>query len=139
MTQAAPLSAEQARQILQTIATSKPDYAAWAAQFADNATTRQPLPPELVQDVLAVLAEDPQQAVAIKAMSNHPGATRSFFPGGEVATLLAVAFVLRTHIRIKRSPSGKWEFLIEHKPADSKLLGALLKKLEDWLGENGTE
>jgi hypothetical protein len=43
-----------------------------------------------------------------------------------------VAFVLRSHIKIERTATGKWRFLIEHKPADSKLLTALLNKLEQF-------
>jgi hypothetical protein len=81
-----------------------------------------------------VLGEDPQTAAAIEALSNNPNTSKSFVTGGEVTALFAVAFVLRTHIKLERTTTGKWKFLIEHKPADSKLLTGLLKKLEEWMG-----
>ena len=127
------LSHEQAQQILQIIASSNPDFAAFRADFAD-ATSNATLPADVLTDTLAVLGEDPQTAAAIEALSNNPNASKSFVTGGEVAALFAVAFVLRTHIKLERTTTGKWKFLIEHKPADSKLLTSLLAKLEAWMG-----
>lgn len=127
------LSPEQAQQILQIIATSNPDFAAFRADFADvisNAT----LPADVLTDTLAVLGEDPQTAVAIEALRNNPNASKSFVTGGEIATLLAVTFLLRTHIKFEGRITNKLKFLIEHKPADSKLLTSLLAKLEAWMG-----
>lgn len=124
---------EQAQQILQIIASSNPDFAAFRADFADAASNAQ-LPADVLTDTLAVLSEDPQTAAAIEALSNNPNASKSFVTGGEVAALFAVAFVLRTHIKLERTTTGKWKFLIEHKPADSKLLTGLLAKLEAWMG-----
>ena len=46
-----------------------------------------------------------------------------------VPVLVAVAFLLRTHIRFERRADGKYELLIEHKPADSQLLTRLLEKI----------
>jgi hypothetical protein len=129
------LSPEQAQQILQIIASSNPDFAAFRADFADAASNAT-LPADVLTDTLAVLGEDPQTVVAIEALSNNPNASKSFVTGGEVAALFAVAFVLRTHIKLERTTTGKWKFLIEHKPADSKLLTSLLAKLEAWMGGN---
>ncbi len=133
MTTINTISSEQTQQILQTIAASNPDYPTWVAEFTANAFISKQLPADLSQDVLAVLAENPQQAIAIEALSKNPNATKNFTTGAEVATFMAVAFLFRTHIKIKRNTNSKWEFLIENKPSDSKLLGAALKKLEDWL------
>ena len=116
MTTSDTIQPEQARQILQTIAVSTPDYAAFQVKYADTVETNKNLPPELLQDTLSALAEDPNLSVSIEALRNNPEAGKSFTTGGEVATLIAVAFLLRTHIKIKRNTSGKWEFLIEHKP-----------------------
>jgi hypothetical protein len=127
------LSPEQAQQILQIIATSNPDFSAFRADFADAASNAT-LPADVLTNTLAVLGEDPQTAAAIEALSNNRNASKSFVTGGEVAALFAVAFVLRTHIKLERTTAGKWKFLIEHKPADSKLLTGLLKKLEEWMG-----
>lgn len=127
------LPPDQAAQILQTIAAGNPDFAAFRAAFAD-ATNTATLPADVLNDTLAVLSEDPQKAVAIAALSHNPSAGKSFVTGGEVALYIAVAFVLRTHIKLERTATGQWKFLIEHKPGDSKLLTALLKKLEAWIG-----
>lgn len=123
----------QAQQILQILASSHPDFPAFVSGLGSEANV-QPLPAELLTDILAVLGEDPPTALAIEALSNNPYASKSFVTGGEVAAVFAVAFVLRTHIKLERSPTGKWKFLIEHQPADSKLLASLLAKLEAWMG-----
>jgi hypothetical protein len=106
---------EQDRRILHTLAAANPDFATFQAKFP-AAPTSADLNPEILQDTLAVLNENPQQAATCK----------SFVTGTEVGTLVAVAFLLRTHIKLERTSTGKWRFLIEHKPADSKLLTALL-------------
>ena len=129
------LPPEQAQQILQIIAASNPDFAAFRADFADVASNAA-LPADVLTDTLAVLGEDPQTAAAITALSNNPNASKSFVTGGEVAAVFAVAFLLRTHIKLERTTTGKWKFSIEHKPADSKLLTSLLQKLEEWMGGN---
>ncbi|MFI0401164.1 MAG: hypothetical protein ACH34X_18940 [Thiolinea sp.] len=125
----------QAQQILQILANSNPDFPVFVSGLGSEANV-PPLPPELLTDTLAVLGEDPQTAAAIEALSNNPNASKSFVTGGELAALFAVAFVLRTHIKLERTTTGKWKFLIEHKPADSKLLTGLLAKLEAWMGGN---
>jgi hypothetical protein len=130
------LSPKQTQQILQTLAASNPDYASWVSDIAESAQTLPTLPAELVQDVLTALTEDPQQASSITALSQQADNQKNFTGGGEVALFMAVAFLLRTHIKIKRNTRGQWEFLIENKPGDNKLLSAVLKKLEDWL-DNG--
>jgi len=122
----------QAQHILQILAQSNPDFPAFVSGLGSDAHV-PPLPPELLTDTLAVLGEDPQTAAAITALSNNPNASKSFVTGGEVAAIFAVAFVLRTHIKLERTPTGKWTFLIEHKPADSQLLTSLLAKLEAWM------
>ena len=125
----------QAQQVLQILANSHPDFPVFVSGLGSEANV-PPLPPELLTDTLAVLGEDPQTAAAIEALSNNPNASKSFVTGGELAALFAVAFVLRTHIKLERTTTGKWKFLIEHKPADSKLLTGLLAKLEAWMGGN---
>jgi hypothetical protein len=125
----------QPQQILQILANSNPDFPAFVSGLGSEANV-PPLPPELLTDTLAVLGEDPQTAIAIEALSNNPNASKSFVTGGEVALYLAVAFVLRTHLKVERGTNGKWKFLAEHKSGDSKLLTSLLAKLEAWMGGN---
>ncbi|CAK8720879.1 hypothetical protein KKHLCK_10075 [Candidatus Electrothrix laxa] len=127
---------EQDRRILHTLAVADPDFAAFQAKFP-AAPPPADLDPEILQDTLAVLNEDPQQAATVQALRNQPETCKSFVTGTEVATLVAVAFLLRTHIKIERTATGKWRFLIEHKPADSKLLTALLTKLGQLFGGGG--
>ena len=127
---------EQNRRILHTLATADPDFAAFQAEFPATPTPAD-LNPEIFQDTLAVLNENPQQAATVQALRNQSETCKSFVTGTEVATLVAVAFLLRTHIKIERTSSGKWRFLIEHKPADSKLITALLHKLEQLFGGGG--
>ena len=134
MTTSDTIQPEQARQILQTIAVSNPDYAAFQANYADAGEADKTLPPELLQDTLSALAEDSNLSASIEALRNNPEAGKSFTTGGEIATLVAVAFLLRTHIKLKRNTSGKWEFLVEHKPGDSKLISGVLTKLGQWMG-----
>ena len=123
---------EQDRRILHTLAAADPDFAAFQEKFP--AAAPADLAPDIIQDTLAVLNQDPQQAAVINALRNQDQTYKSFVSGTEIAALVAVAFVLRTHIKIERTSSGKWRFLIEHKPADSKLLTALLAKLEQLFG-----
>lgn len=118
-------------QVLQILAASNPDFAEFQSEYA--AADETSLPEELLGDALAVLSEDPQHEAAIDALSQSTANSKSFVTGGEVATLIAVAFLLRTHLKLERTTTGKWKFLIEHKPGDSKLLTSLLKKLEDWM------
>ncbi|MCI5136171.1 MAG: hypothetical protein D3920_14125 [Candidatus Electrothrix sp. AW2] len=127
---------EQDRRILHTLATADPDFAAFKEKLP-AASLPADFDPEILQDTLAVLNQDPQQAATIDALRNQEETRKTFFPGSEVATLVAVAFLLRTHIKIERTSTGKWRFLIEHKPADSKLLTALLTKLEQLFGTEG--
>jgi hypothetical protein len=102
---------EQNRRIVHTLATTDPDFTAFQEKFP-TAPTPTDLDPEILQDTLTVLNQDPQQAATINALRNQDDTCKSFFPGTEVATLVAVTFLLRTHIKIERTSTGKWRFLI---------------------------
>ena len=121
------------KQILQILAQSNPDFPAFSSGLGSEKAATQ-LPPELLADILAILSEDPQQAIAMTALSQTADTSKSFMTGGEVTILLAVAFLLRTHLKVERGTNGKWKFLAEYKPGDSKLLTTLLQKLEAWMG-----
>ncbi|WP_295430528.1 hypothetical protein [uncultured Thiodictyon sp.] len=57
--------------------------------------------------------------------------------GLSVPVLLAVVFLLRTHLRIRRHPDGRWDFQIEHKPGDTQLLTDLLRRIQALLPGTG--
>jgi len=124
--------------LLGTLAGADPDFATFAQQHAGLG--ERPLTDQqaaaLWRELLNVLRASPEQAQRIDRLAEAPNAQR--FDAGlvSVPALVAVAFLLRTHIRCKRRADGKWEFLIEHKPADSKLLTQLLKRLAALLPED---
>ena len=117
--------------LLRTLAGADPDFATFARQHAILGEQRlaEDQTADLARQLLGVLRASPEQAQRIDALARAPGPQR--FDGGMVTVpvLIAVTFLLRTHIRFKRRADGKWEFLVEHKPADSKLLTQLLEKL----------
>ena len=123
-------------EIIQTLASTHPDFSHFQAEYHELNKTE--VSDELLEQTLTLLEQDPEQAIAIAAMRNSPATTKSFMTGGDVAIFVAVAFVLRTHIRLERETDeygdGKWKFLLEHKPGDSKLITELFKKLEAWIG-----
>ena len=123
---------ERSETVLTTLAAADPDFAPFAEAFD---TALPPLPPALGSEILAALAEaDPRYAAAISAL--HDDTAMRSYTGAEAAALVAVVFLLRTHIKVKRGSSGKWEFLVEHKPGDNKLLGMVLDKLEAMLSSS---
>ena len=123
---------ERSKKVLTTLAAADPDFAPFAKTYDAGLP---PLPPELGDEILAALAEtDPRYAAAIGALRNDT--TMRSFTGAEAAALVAAVFLLRTHIKVKRGSSGKWEFLVEHKPGDNKLLGMVLDKLEAMLSSS---
>ncbi|MCP3971942.1 MAG: hypothetical protein GY717_16790, partial [Rhodobacteraceae bacterium] len=87
--------------LLQTLAIADPDYGRFAEQH--TLLERYPLPSEqetaLGCDLLDVLRESPGQEARFEALLQAPAPDR--FDGGlaTVPVLVAVAFLLRTHIR----------------------------------------
>ena len=122
-------------EIIHTLASTHPDFSHFQADHTD--LNKAEMPAELLKQTLTLLKQDPEQAAAINAMRNNPATTKSFMAGSDVAIFVAVAFLLRTHIRLERktdeSGDAKWTFLLEHKPGDTKLITELFKKLETWI------
>ena len=125
------LNETQALGLLHTLATADPDYPRLAELLAPLARLSWPATEQatLAQDVLGVLSEHPQQAQVIAALRHNPAAQR--FDTGLMGAglLVAVVFLLRTHIRFIRKSDQSWQFQIEHKPSDSQALTTLLNKL----------
>ena len=129
------LNDDQAIALLQTLARADIDFPHHAQSLTPLA--QLPLTPsqqaDLARTTLLALAEqNPQQHAAITNLLNTPP-PRHFDAGATIATLIGVAVLLRTHIKFKRNTQGKWELLIEHKPADNSLLKILLEKLQNLL------
>jgi hypothetical protein len=124
---------EQQRQILHALATTHPDF----ADFVNHCTftPNHELSAELLNDTLAFLHEDPDQAIILDAIQQQADSYRNFHIDVEtISTIVAVMFLLRTHIKLKRNEHGKWTFLLENKPNNNSLLSNLLEKLNEWLG-----
>ena len=117
--------------IVKTVALADPDYLPFLEQYRELsfAHTSPDLERELGRDLHALLQQMPDRSVQLAKLSQAN--KRPTFDGGTatVPVLLAAAFLLRTHLRIKKSNGGKWEFLVEHKPGDSGLVNQLLAKI----------
>lgn len=129
---------ENSEEILMVIAYNNSEY----DLFLDENKLREgineiiPLPLTLADDTLVVLRENQKINTEIESLKKSHKGINSFATGGEITALLAVVFVLRTHIKLERTTTKKWKLLIEHKPTDSKLLSEILKKLEKWWNIN---
>jgi hypothetical protein len=123
---------------VKTLALADPDYLAFVEQYRELsfARTSPALEDELGRDLIALLQQMPDRAEQLARLNRSN--ERSAFDGGvaTVPVLLAAVFLLRTHLRIKRSSGGKWEFLVEHKPGDSQLVSQLLAKIADLLSRH---
>ena len=125
--------ATDTRTLLQTLARSDPGFTAFAEDHA--ALARERLAPDtagqLAAAALAALREDPAEAERVQRLTEAPAASLApaRFDAAAVPLLLAVVFLLRTHLRIRRHKDGNWDLLVEHKPGDSRLVTDLLKRL----------
>jgi hypothetical protein len=123
---------------MRTLALVDPDYPAFVAghpQLA-HASVSANVESHLEREVLHLLQQLPDRAAQLERMKQVE--RRVSFDGGvaTVPILLVAAFLLRTHIRFERDNSGKWRFLAEHKPADSKLVTQLLAKIVQLLSHD---
>jgi hypothetical protein len=88
----------------------------------------------MVSKVLLLLfADAPQYRNVIETLVTGPAPQHYDAGIGAAATLVAIVFVLRTHIKYERKSGGDWTFKIEHRPADSRVLKSLLEKLSNIL------
>lgn len=118
--------------LLHRLAVADPDFLAEKKRLASltHLTLSAAEQTALAQETLAVLRESPEQKQAIRTLTeNHEPAKN--YDGGllTAGVLVAIVFLLRSHIKVKRHNDGRLEFLFEHKPADSKLLSQLLDRL----------
>jgi hypothetical protein len=124
------LNETEALNLLHTLAAADPDYPTTARQLAPLAllslsTDEQA---DIAHATLEVLGEDPQRAPAMIALLNQPPPQRFGASLLSAGLLVAVVFLLRTHIHFEGKVRDL-RFTLEHKPADSQRLTALLNKL----------
>lgn len=116
---------------VKTLATADPDYQPFLQQHRGLSFSHisSDVQSELEHDLLTLLQQIPDRSTQLEKLSQSN--ERSTFDGGteSVPLLLAATFLLRTHLRIKKNPQGKWEFLAEHKPGNSQLVNQLLAKI----------
>jgi len=120
---------------LYRIANANPDY-----HEVDEILKNIALPPipashqvEICNEALQVLKEiSPEQEAIIEKLSQEKAGQQFFEPVG-VICLASIVILLRSHIKYHKKSDGSWEFKVEHKPADSKLITEFLKKISSFL------
>lgn len=130
------LTDTQIERLLQGLAAANPEYGAFAQQYA--ALGERPVAADqaraLARDLLAALRESPQQAARLDAMSLTMALGAP--AGGSVAVplLLAAAFLLRSHIRLKRRGDGSWDPVLAQ-PTDGERLTLVATRLAALLAD----
>ena len=119
-------------QMLHSLAELDPDYSAFMAQLPDGLTgVTEPLPEGFAGDVISLLrAERPELSKWFDMQQSNPPPSRLLIDTaiGAGLALVAIVFLLRTHIKIEGT-----HFSIEHKPIDSDSLTKILDILRDIL------
>ena len=89
------------------------------------------LPAELVEELMAAVEEDPALGELAKSYEENAQAAQTYALLGvpEMTVLFAGLFLLGAHIKIHRTPAGKWEFLLEH----PSMQGGRLEKIAQML------
>ena len=109
---------------LLALAQGDPEFPAFLDRYRQALPQVAELPAELVEELMAAgeLAksyEENAQASQTYALLRVP----------EMTVLFAGLFLLGAHIKIHRTPAGKWEFLLEH----PSMQGGRLEKIAQML------
>lgn len=130
-----PLTDAERKGVIKLLATADPDYDAFSKQHArlGDYPLAEADAAILSHDLLRVLRESSSRAAEIDTLLQTETPQRFDTGALTIPVLVAVVFLLRTHIRFNRQSDGRWELQIEHQPADSELLTALLNKLASLL------
>jgi hypothetical protein len=83
---------------------------------------------DMARAALTLLAEDPQLAANIQAMSNQPP-VRSFSPVETALVTTACLIALQTRVRFHRQKDGKWTFTIDKPSMSEGTITKLAQKL----------
>ena len=96
-------------------------------------TKHPPTDGELARAALLLLADDPENREAIRALITGPQ-PEQFFGVELVAAVVAGLVVLQTRVKITRDKNGKYTFEIEKLPTKDGLLKDLVKALLPRIG-----
>ena len=107
---------------LLALAQGDPDFPAFLDRY------RQALPQV---ELMAAVEEDPALGELAKSYEENAQAAQTYALLGvpEMTVLFAGLFLLGAHIKIHRTPAGKWEFLLEH----PSMQGGRLEKIAQML------
>ena len=91
-------------------------FAEFYLQYQGQIALPAPLPIDFWDDVIVTLVKESALPSAVKNCLENAQTAQTFaIPGlPEAEVLIAVLFLLSTHIKIHKSEDGKWEFLMEH-------------------------
>lgn len=112
---------------LLALAQGDPDFPAFLDRYRQALPQVAALPAELV----AAVEEDPALGELAKSYEENAQAAQTYALLGvpEMTVLFAGLFLLGAHIKIHRTPAGKWEFLLEH----PSMQGGRLEKIAQML------
>ena len=120
---------------LLALAQGDPDFPAFLDRYRQALPQVAALPAELVEELveelMAAVEEDPALGELAKSYEENAQAAQTYALLGvpEMTVLFAGLFLLGAHIKIHRTPAGKWEFLLEH----PSMQGGRLEKIAQML------
>lgn len=123
------------RAVLWALANQEPNFPAFLDKYQEEIAFSADLPDDLIDEVMAVVEVDPALTDAVKRYQENTQAAGTFAVPGlpEVSILIAALFILRTHIKIHKTPDGKWEFLVEHESSNNELLEKVIQMIGSFL------
>ena len=119
--------------LLQTIATSDPDWPSFSATLPPALlATQPPIPNQLAKDITDLLRKQrPELTPYLDSPPPSNMQTLNAIP--TLLTIGTILFLLRTSITFQRSESGKISFNIAHTGMDNELVTKIVEALKDWL------
>lgn len=123
------------RNTLSMLVIQDQEYAEFIENFSFDVDLSSAEEEQLASQALGVIEVhgSEEQKEMLQDLATSEEAPKSV--GVDIAVLVAVTFLLRTHLKLHRNQEGKWEFLAEHKPSDNDLMGSLLTKLQTLLAK----
>jgi hypothetical protein len=117
------------RAILSALVTADNGYAVFAQDFPADMVLSPAEESTLLAETLDFIQQSQgEKSGLLFALRENPDGIKT--TGAEIAVIVGVAFLLRTHFKLQRNKNGEWTFLAEHKPGDTDLLGSLLSRLQ---------
>ena len=118
---------------LWALAQQDPGFTAFYTEYREKITLTAPLPAELLDGVIEVVEQDRALAPAVKRYLENAQAASTFAVPSlpEAGVLIAVLFLLGTHIKFHRKEDGKWEFLLDHPASKNGTLERIVQMLSE--------